>query len=376
MEIRQAAELLGAQPQDLHPFRDIDPFNAITVAGFICRRPDHRYGALVIYHADGPTDPQVVYGTPKMGYPFDRAGRWAFPPAARLEAYEKLDGTNVLAFSYRTASGKTVVSYKTRLMPFLGDRRMGSFLTMWRRLLDENPGIEGWVRETRLSASFEMYGSANRHLIDYRVPLAAAFLFAITADGKHLPPSALPSTPARPAPLLLAASSPSDLRTLYEQQREEMGRQLRETGEGLAGMEGAVWYLLTPGGTWRLLKLKAPQVEEIHFAEVAHISREAVRHACYRAMEDGALTVRAVEQLLLEDWEEREVRASATLIERVVAEVEQEEAFRQEVLAAYRSLGLRLQDDRGGVMRALSGRFPKAMMRRVYRIVADHEGLS
>lgn len=128
----QAAELLGVRPSKLGYFAETDPFNGVEVRGFICFQQDHRYGALCIYYADGylPST-QVVYGTPKLRYPFDKQGRFRFPIAEKIEVYEKLDGTNILAFVCETANGEHKLSFKTRLCPFIRSGEMGDFLEMW-----------------------------------------------------------------------------------------------------------------------------------------------------------------------------------------------------------------------------------------------------
>src|SRR5437867_4390567 len=134
VKLEEAARLLDLKTDELRPFDEVDPFNGVRVQGYISRRQDHRYGAMVIYYADGDTDPQIVYGTPKFHYPFDRIGRFKFPTAERVEIHEKIDGTNILGFTYWSrpkGKGSPLVSYKTRLMPFVGDRGAGNFLTMW-----------------------------------------------------------------------------------------------------------------------------------------------------------------------------------------------------------------------------------------------------
>src|SRR5437763_962993 len=83
--------------------------------------------------------PQVIYATPKLHYPFGKDGRFHFPPIQRLSIYEKLDGTNVLAFRYRDAQGTTRVSYKLRLSAVLRNSKWGAFLDYWKELLARHP---------------------------------------------------------------------------------------------------------------------------------------------------------------------------------------------------------------------------------------------
>jgi len=51
-----------------------------------------------LLRVDGRAVPQVIYATPKLKYPFGKDCRFHFPPIRRAHLYEKLDGTNVLAY--------------------------------------------------------------------------------------------------------------------------------------------------------------------------------------------------------------------------------------------------------------------------------------
>src|SRR5258705_6945510 len=119
-DITAAAELLKVDPKFLQPFDTTDPFNEeLRLEGCLCLRPDHRYGALALLRVAGEPAPQTIYATPKLHYPFGKDGRFHFPPITKLSIYEKLDGTNVLAFRYRDAQGQVRVSYKLRLSAVL-----------------------------------------------------------------------------------------------------------------------------------------------------------------------------------------------------------------------------------------------------------------
>ena len=61
-----------------------DPFNPENLLECeISMDKDHRYGALIIHKINGDklASPQIIYGTPKLKYPFDRNGNWHFPSA-------------------------------------------------------------------------------------------------------------------------------------------------------------------------------------------------------------------------------------------------------------------------------------------------------
>ena len=106
MTIDEAAEMLGVQPGLLQAFAVVDPFHdGLPLEGFLCHKTDYRYGAVVITRVGEDPCPQLIHATPKLRYPFDRDGRFRFPPIARAHVYEKLDGTNVLAYRYRDAAG-------------------------------------------------------------------------------------------------------------------------------------------------------------------------------------------------------------------------------------------------------------------------------
>lgn len=101
--LREAAEALGVDEEDLNYFADVDPFNdGNELEGALCRVEDHRYGALYLRRVNGKYKPQVVFCTPKIGYPFspspDGARVYRFPPVTKVAFYEKIDG----CFEYHT----------------------------------------------------------------------------------------------------------------------------------------------------------------------------------------------------------------------------------------------------------------------------------
>jgi hypothetical protein len=141
-DLEQAAELLNVDAKFLSPFDSEDPFNeGIRLEGFLCQRPDHRYGALAILRVDGHPAPQRIFATPKLHYPFGKDGQFHFPPIHAAHLYEKLDGTNVLAYRYQDVAGRRRLTYKLRLAPTLRNSKWGPFLDYWSELLARHPDL-------------------------------------------------------------------------------------------------------------------------------------------------------------------------------------------------------------------------------------------
>lgn len=91
--ITRAGELLDVKEDELISFSTTDSFNNDNLLeGFICRKSDHRYGALVIFKINDAETEQIIWATPKLHYPFDKAGVYQWPNVYQSEFYEKLDG--------------------------------------------------------------------------------------------------------------------------------------------------------------------------------------------------------------------------------------------------------------------------------------------
>ena len=238
---------LGVDEKWMVPFDMVDPFNDNQLTGSLSHKPDHRYGALVITHVNGEYCPQCILATPKIRYPFDRHGNWHFPRARSIAVYDKLDGTNVLAYQYNDATGRCFTTYKLRLAPVLRNSKWGDFLDMWRELLDTYPAIPELATINQCSISFEMYGSRNMHLIAYAVALECAVLFGVDQGGCVRGPADLKTLDV-PTPTVRAMLSPDDdLVHGYGQVREalESDNQSREDDK-IVGSEGAVWIYWRP----------------------------------------------------------------------------------------------------------------------------------
>lgn len=267
-----AADLLAVDESEIVRFDDTpDLFNPPnTLGGWLCRRSDHRYGALVIDMVSGSSvTPQTVYGTPKQHYPFgrteneDRAYHW--PKAIKqCVAFEKFDGTNILGYCY--TDGETWwTTFKTRLTATLrASSTHGDFFGLWEEVLADKLAEDGFEHgegiydfiSPRTAASFELYGHRNHHLISYEDPLSAVWLFSVDqATGALRPPEF--NLGLKVPKILAVATARMHLTEFYEDIRAKSQERNKAIDDAhLEGTEGAVLYVQSEGGAWSQWKCK------------------------------------------------------------------------------------------------------------------------
>jgi hypothetical protein len=368
-----AKQLSGLEEKFLTPFDVTDPFNGdLRLEGFLSQRPDHRYGALAITHVGGELSPQLIYATPKLHYPFGRDGSFHFPPIRRAALYEKLDGTNVLAYKYRDAAGEHHLTYKLRLSAVLRNGKWGPFLDYWRELLERFPSIPELVERNACHISFEMYGARNAHLIQYEAALETAVLFGVRpGDASVVAPFELDLLGVPGALLHGELTAGDDPVARYAEMRAEMEKRNRPVeDERLAGTEGSVWFVVEPAGRVTLWKCKPESVEQIHWT--AGINKKAVIATCWNCLEtNDELTYEAVEPLLLEEYQEDDIRKFRPVIDECIRMVREEQEFKERVINEYKSVGVSIGEDKGAVMRALSKIFPREQMKKVHSVIVS-----
>ena len=365
-----AEQMIGLDFKWLKAFDVEDPFNNdMRLQGFLSQKPDHRYGALVITHVAGKEAPQLILATPKLHYPFGKDGKFHFPPIKKIHIYEKLDGTNVLAYRYQDADGNCYLTYKLRLYPVMRNSRWGPFLDMWHELLQKYPAITQLVSENSCHISFEMYGMRNAHLMLYDVDLAVAALFGIRQDASIVPVFDLKLFDVPTASFIDDISTKDDPVKKYAEIRERMEQKMKHTeDEKLVGMEGTVWYVEEPDGRVTMWKCKPESVEEIHWATGINI--KAVLATCWNYLETGdVLSYENLLPLLLEEYQQREIDNFRQHIDKCIAQVNQEVVFKERVLKEYDKLGVSIHSDKGAVMRAMSQFFHRSEMQKVYTTI-------
>ena len=385
-----AAALLDCPEEVLNPFAVSDTFNGgWMLEGFISRQSDHRYGAMVLFRVnDQDVSPQIIYGTPKLHYPFGHSEdgserRYHFPKAVQAVAvYAKIDGTNVCAYSYADAEGKRYITYKTRLTPVLGDSRFGPFRQMWQELLDGDPELDRVVKDYvltgKLSLSFEMYGYRNRHLIIYPESLATKLLFCVdqTQAKVHPPSFILDDDNPVALPPVARLTSGDAIVAFYEEKRAEGDALNKKVIDGddelIEGTEGFIFYIQDMDNLWTQWKCKPSSVEDIHWVSDT-IPLTRILPTVWNSLEsDPEPTVEGVKQLLLEEFTAAQVQSSHTRIEKAVAKVLARLRWRERVSREYTATGLTFErDGKGPVMRALSTKFERGEMKLVFSALKE-----
>ena len=370
--IEKVIKDLDVKEKDLQEFEEQDPVNPENVLkGYLCRKPDHRYGALSITHINGKEAYQVVYGTPKQHYPFGRDGQFNFPRAREIEVYEKLDGTNVCAYRYFPGD-KVFQTYKLRLSAVLRNSRFGDFLDLWLEMLEKYPQLPSICETNNCNVSFELYGSRNTHLIAYEVPLEIVLLFGIDSEAKIITPSRLNNLGLPGAERLAKITSQQQLVEEYNRFRKEIEeKNVKNPDETISGAEGVVWYLLDEKGTTLQFKCKPDSVEQIHWGAGA-IDINTIKATAHNVLEtEDVITYDATVLLLQEEFSDEQIALSEERIKRAVTELREWYEFNKEVMEVYNRIGIDFHEDKGTVMREMSKHFPKNMMKKVGYILKE-----
>lgn len=372
--INRACEILSIKEDELNEFVISDPFNNGNVlSGFLCRRGDHRYGALVIFSVNGWSCEQIIFGTPKMHYPFDRNGDFRWPPIREVQAWEKIDGTNILAYWYR-GENDAFVTFKTRLTPIVKDMQFGRFESMWRELLER----DSWIQEViwqnpDFNLSFELYGERNPITIQYHVPLATSLLFGVRrSDHAIKPPTYLVGRATNPE--LIAFDSAKGMTEAYNEIRNYMTK----NNETNLVDEGIVLYAHIGEPSWLQFKCKPEQIEKIHWAS-GGIPRNAVWTTAINSYENNENpTIENLIELLKEEYSDTQINKSIVKVHNIYHEAKKHMELVATVNIAWekaRINGFDVTQDKSGTMRFLSQFFNRNDMRKVGTIVLKQAGL-
>lgn len=371
----------ATHPKMWRSFIEIDPFNPQNrVAGHIQFIGGDEYGALAISHVNDRPAPQFIKVTPKAAYPFHKDGSWVLHGAQEVSAFEKIDGTNICQYGYQDADGRPFTSFKLRTRPFMSPH----FLNLLERALENYPTIRSHRLNPGEAVIYELFGYENRMLIRYDVAIDVALLFGRDRFGGLVAPNEstgiftgldCPMADRRPIELT------EDLEGEYRQrQREISSRLVRLDNEYFEGEEGEMLYVRfadgsreQPGSFTRLIKLKPPEVEEIHWA-LDHVPKEEAAAVARNVFEvSDTPEVADMVQLLSEEWSDEQIARSLDTIERALQDAVDRRAFQEEVLAIYAQLHGPddFRQDRPSVMRSMSQRFARSQMSRIYSVLVE-----
>ena len=179
-------------------FDSEDPLNpGNSIAGFQCRSKGLMQGSLLITHVNGvEVDPQLVYGTPKLAYPYKEGTETydEFPKAKYYYLSEKWNGVNILFYKYYDSNGEMFITAKTKGTAVAKDSEFGKFMTLTREALnwhdykrsimaDLPPTLMPMMHDAYQSMSAELCGRKEPHLVKYDFDIALKPLFFTREDG-------------------------------------------------------------------------------------------------------------------------------------------------------------------------------------------------
>ena len=358
-----------------------DPYNTGNfVTGWVQMIGGDEYGNLVITEVNERPAPQrITATTPKAAYPYRRDRAWLMQEAEWIRPALKYDGTNICQYSYQDAEGNRFTTFKLRTRPFVP----AHFRVMLDRALKDCPATGRLPMEQDEAMVYELYGAMNPMLIVYQDDIELRALFRRNPDTGDIDP-ADPDDPAfsrLDCPLATAPPpqqwpAPSEE---YRRRQLSYGATLRETqvdGEkAFHGHEGEMLYVrfqdgsrTRPGAFTRLIKLKPPQIEEIHQAldHVPKAEAEATVRNVWEVSDQPELE--HLLTLLREDWTEQQISRSMDTIQRALEQALERRQREDRILEIFATEFTpdQFRTGKGTVMRAMSKHFPKNEMQRVF----------
>lgn len=295
-----AAKLFDCTTSYIDDFSEEDPLNPCNkVSGFINRKKSLTGGSLLITNINGVdlNEPQVIYGTPKLRYPYeegkDNRDYIKFPEHDRALLYEKFDGVNIMFYRYFDAEGKMFIAAKTKGTAFVKDGDFGDFLTLTKKVLDrENflrKDITSHLTEGFQSVACELYGYEEPHLVKYSEDINLIPLFITMTDGRILP--FFPGKDITEG-VVDVCKYQQFLDLSSNVRYRQQARLLPKYEYEHFATEGKVLYLLDAGGlviNRTLYKIKPVDVEEVHWASFENNYQRKVEDAMKKIKRDGGV---------------------------------------------------------------------------------------
>ncbi|MBK7204187.1 hypothetical protein [Candidatus Amarolinea dominans] len=363
------------------PFDATSP-GGIPFAGYLCRQESDKLGMLAVTRLGGQERLEFIPAMPKIHYPYiqDREGRLQVSIPVPINIVDarftvKLDGTAIIFYPLTDAQGQVLeVVARTRLLPMLMPSRWGDWLGLLADVLPNRAPVEAAVREQHVVLVFELWGYRNPHLVRYEQPLALTLHTAIRhrkpVSHQRLADIAQRYGLALAPTLEAAAPDAAGLAVAYRRWQARLETENQAAGQDVFVQEGAILVLSTVE-TATYWKCKPPSIEEIHWQAGQHISKEIVRQALLKLLENGydfAAGGEDVQATLEGDYDPQQVAAEIEMINRTyldfVIEIQRQAWLRSLV----DSSGLN-PHDLPALMRHLAPHYPRKEMGWVYATV-------
>lgn len=372
-------------------FDEIDTYNDNRLKGLINHSQGMTYGSLLIQEINGIETNQLIYTTPKLRYPCDRDQvnySWA-KGIKKIEAYEKLDGTNIYGYLYKDNEGNDCLSYKTRKTVSLSpDNKKYSFYQLWDEVLDMHPNLPELIYKNDMGLSFELYGRKNLIIVRYDDLINTKLLFGRDSSGKIHTPSNLNCGDVGHPELITTITEWCNLREEYEKIRNYLNENIRvEKREGdeidlVEGLEGSVWYALSKHGIIQY-KVKPDYILEQHTNK--GIPNSSIYVTVKNAFEDmDEVTIDYVIDLLKEEYDDELIYKKIKSIENIVNHLNLQMKYRSMVLDEYERCHKKdetfdINLDKGKVMRHFAEKmkewgFSKDFSSKIYQFIWNFYG--
>ena len=358
------------------PFDATSP-GGIPFAGYLCRQESDKLGMLAVTRLGGQERLEFIPAMPKIHYPYiqDREGRLQVSIPVPINIVDarftvKLDGTAIIFYPLTDAQGQVhEVVARTRLLPMLAPSRWGDWHGLLADVLPNRAPVEAAVREQHVVLVFELWGYRNPHLVRYEQPLALTLHTAIRhrkpVSHRRLADIAQRYGLALAPTLEAAAPDAAGLAVAYRRWQARLETENQAAGQDVFVQEGAILVLSTVE-TATYWKCKPPSIEEIHWQAGQRISKEIVRQALLKLLENGR--VEDVQAALEGDYDPQQVAAEIEMINRTyldfVIEIQRQAWLRSLV----DSSGLN-PHDLPALMRHLAPHYPRKEMGWVYATV-------
>ncbi len=328
----QIVAITDVSAKHWQPFEATSP-GGIRFAGYLCRQESDKLGMLAVTSLDDAPRLEFIPAMPKIHYPYvqDRAGHLQVSIPVPLNVVDarftvKLDGTAIIFYPLAATDGQVLeVVARTRLLPVLMPSRWGDWHGLLADALPDRSPVARAVAEQHVVLVFELWGYRNPHLVRYTQPLALTLHTAI----RHRKPTsyqrladlarryALDLVPT----LEVAEPDAAGLAVAYRRWQTQLEAANQAAGQDVFVQEGAV-LMLSTAETATYWKCKPPSIEEIHWQADQHISKEVVRQALLKMLENGYDFANArtedVQTALEADFDPQLVAGEAGLIERMV----------------------------------------------------------